>query len=301
MRREWPILAQLKFPSEREMGVLFRPAMLALLSYYAGTGNDERAILSAAAIEVGYFAAMAYSSVSDETSQVSAREGWGGANWGNRFSLGLGGFLMSKALEISARAGPAISIAMGEALTVTTEARARERSYARRLDLPLDEQLQLIGRKTAMYFELPCRLGAICGSLPERRIAALANYGREVGIAYHLVDDLLAMTEKGETLDGMASMDLTDGVYSVAVRSAAREESEAGMKLRKVLAADSLTREEMVEVRRLVRETGAITTVFAAATEAKNRAQEALREVDRGPIRRALRGLASSAVKRMRV
>lgn len=298
LRHEWPVLAKLRPPGEQELGPLFRPALFLLLCFYLGKGNDERARLAATAVELGYLAALANSSVSEQPSGTDGNPGKR-AHWGNLFALGLGDYLMSKAFQFSARVGPQVTAAFSDALAAATEARFQEREYAHNLEWEMPGQLEAIGRKTAMFFELPCRLGAICGSLPEAQVEACARYGRELGTTYYLVDDLLTLTGKGEPLDGAADADLSDGVYSLAIRCAARKGSDAASRLRVKLMTSCDSAESAAEVRRLVGECGAVSEVFAIAARSRDRAHEALRGLSRGRIRRALRGLANSALNRM--
>lgn len=299
VRRDWPVLAKLKPPGEHEVGILFRPALFLLLCYYLGQGRDERALLSATAVELGYLAALAHSSVSEESSNASTTSGKK-ANWGSLFALGVSDFLLSKAFELSARVGPPFTAAMSEALAITAEARVQEQQHAHNLEWETADQLVMIGRKVSMLFELPCRLGALCGTLPEAQIQALAHYGRELGITYYLVDDLLTLTGRGEPLGSTAGVDLEDGIYSIAIRCAARKQSEAATKLRALLATPCISADRVAEVRRQVVECGVVPEVLSLAAQSKSRAQQALRSFNQGPIRRTLWGLANCAFNRMK-
>jgi geranylgeranyl reductase family protein len=301
VRREWPILAQLKQPGEQELGILFRPAMLLLLSYYCGHGRDENALWSATAVELGYLSAIAHYSVHDgDFAQSAAQKDGKKANWGNLLALGLGDFLLSKALALGARVGPHITTAMTEALAGAAEARVRERQNAYSFDISVNKQLETIEDKSCTFFELPCRLGGLCGALTEPEVAALACYGRKLAVAHHLVDDLLAITGADGPLGGTARLDVAEGVYSLPISCAARKQSDSAMALRKVLAARPLTPEQVGEAFRLVRESDAVDEVFAIALKAKSRAQDALCELRNSEIRRTLSGLADSAVRRIK-
>jgi geranylgeranyl pyrophosphate synthase len=54
------------------------------------------------------------------------------------------------------------------------------------------EHLEIVERKTAQYFEVPCRLGAALGGASARGIATLSQYGRALGIAYELTNEAMS-------------------------------------------------------------------------------------------------------------
>ena len=298
IRSEWPVIAQMAAISEQDLGILLRPAMLLLMCFYAGTGRDDRAVQTAAAVEFGCLAALAHSSIDDWRPDGSPDFRKGRADWGNLFALSLGDFLLSKAYEVGARVDPAILDSLSGALARGTSARIERREHCYNLDLPASRQLELVAANNSMLFETPCRLGAECGGLTPDQIDALARYGEEIGIIHSLVDEVLYIEDRAQLPVSMAA-DLADGVYGLTVRAAARDPSEPADKLRALLAQRRIGPDSTAEVRRLVRQTGAVAETIGLAKAARQRAQQALGALKRGPIRRALSGLAISAFLRL--
>jgi len=300
VRSEWPVVARLAMGREQELGILLRPALLLLLCFYAGSGREDRAVLAGAAVEFGCLAALAHASVCDDGPTESNAASGSRVDWGNLFALAIGDFLLSRAYEAGAKAGTSFSTALSEALARVAAARVEEREHAFDLEFPEDRQFGIIAAKNAMLFEVPCRLGAECGGLRAHQVDALGRYGSELGSVHHLVDEVLYVREGEGAPTNANETDFADGLYSLTMRSAARGSSTAAVMLRELATRRKTEPVSAREVRRLVRDTDAPERTISLAGEAKQRAQQALRALDRGPIRRALWGLANSALGRLK-
>src|SRR5262249_49008620 len=83
--------------------------------------------------------------------------------------------------------------------------------------ITLDEHFDLIFRKTACLFSASTRLGAILGKATEEQESRLSEYGRNLGLAFQIVDDVLDLTATEEVLGKPVASDLREGKVTMAV------------------------------------------------------------------------------------
>ncbi len=132
--------------------------------------------------------------------------------WGNQAAVLEGDFLFSKALSIavSANSIPFIS-SLTEATMHMSEGQILELVHTNDLETGRDSYIQIITAKTAVLISAACGCGAIVsGSSPDIE-AALVRFGRSVGIAFQLVDDLLDYTSSEEVFGKPVGKDLLEG------------------------------------------------------------------------------------------
>jgi len=79
------------------------------------------------------------------------------------------------------------------------------------------EHLNLIFRKTACLFSVSMRLGAIIGGATDEQEQALGEYGRNLGMAFQIIDDVLDLTASEEVLGKPVASDLREGKATMSV------------------------------------------------------------------------------------
>jgi geranylgeranyl reductase family protein len=318
VRAEWPFLARLIAMEHNDPSIPLRPALFLLLPYYAcvdwGQATAGRALAAAATIELGYFAQLAHWSVDEETRprgltrrNVPARDrrraGSGGlvgpmANWGNMFALMVGDFHLSQAYRLSANSDQRITRALADALGVACAGRAEELRNAYNANVAEEDYLRVVARKTAVLFELPCRLGAVFGGADRQMQEAAAEYGRSLGIAFQLTEDALVASGEETQFGRVTATDLRQGVYSLPVLKAAATMSGERGGLRSLLERSRLNETQVRRAFKLVQTSGAIDSTRQLAREYATRAQRALAALPEGPPRRSLERLADYVVDR---
>ena len=298
VRRDWPFLARAAAMGRDDPGLPFRPALLHLLAAAFGDPGAPGLIDAGAAIELGYLAALAHVSVEEEedggrpTPQAGRRP-----NWGNSVAVMVGDFLLARAHQLGAARDAQTSLLIASALARASEGRARELRAAFDLDLPRRDHLAIVERKTATLFELPCRLGARLAGVSAREAHALAAYGRNLGVAYQLADDALAIRGEGSGLQLASGADLADGVYGLAILETVRSGGAAAEQLRGLLAP-GVGRAGAEHAAALVASGAGLDTALATGRRRARRAVLALRDLPGGPARDALAALARYAVTR---
>lgn len=296
VRRNWPFLSRLSATGHGDPGIPFRPALLLLLAGDFGGARDKRLISMGAAVELGYLAALAHLSVEEETGDTTAQNGDRPANWGNLFALMVGDFLLSQAYKFSAEAGAEVSHLIASALARACEGRVQELRNASNLELTEAEHLEILSRKTATLFELPCRLGALISRAEKDHVEALAAYGRHLGIAFQLADDALNLAGQESALGKVTETSMQEGIYSLSVLRTLQKR-KTGPHLLKLLKPP-LTEQKIEKILLLVSESGGIAEALEVAQEYATKAQNALLALPDCPARVSLWRLAKYAVDR---
>jgi menaquinone-9 beta-reductase len=293
VRRDWPFLTRLSAIQPDDPGIPFRPALLLLLAAYLGNPRREELMLVGAAVELGYLAMLAQTSVVEELDGQIV-DGQRPANWGNMFALMIGDFLLSKAYEVSAQVGPQISHEIATALARACEGRVLELRNAHNLAQTEADHLMMLEHKTGTLFALPCRLGAMLSDVPISIVEALTGYGRELGIAFQLADDVRSITAQASKFGKITASDPREGMYGLAVLRALQGDTATEMRslLSRMVEGDDV----QAEVVALVRRSGATDSALELAHIHARRAQAALESLPNGPARQALNRLADYVV-----
>ncbi len=174
-----------------EGGKRVRPVML-MLSAEALGKTDDGVLGAAVAVELLHTESIIHDDIIDE--EVTRRSKMTfHVKYGYGASLLTADFVFAMILAIAARyddrriaeeiSGAALSMSEGEYSELTIDPNV--------YNITWDEYLKIVGDKTASLFETSLRLGALVGDGREKEVKALAGYGRAVGMAYQLKDDLL--------------------------------------------------------------------------------------------------------------
>lgn len=262
-----------------------------------GRPDEERLLRAAAAVELVHVASLYHDDVID---RAATRRGAKSVNarWGNGGAAVGGTYLFSCATALLAELGNAPSLLASEASSEVCVGELQEIENAYNLELTEEEHLEILGRKTATFFELPCRLGASLSDVDEGPSEQLARYGRELGLAFQLADDALDLAGDPAAMGKATRTDLREGVYSLAVLSVLRRSNDLGRRLASLLARVDLTAAEFEDAAAIVRRAGGVAEALALARRHAERAREALEQLEPGPARTSLDRLAQFAITR---
>jgi len=167
-----------------------------------------------------------------------------------------------------------------------------------RVPLTIDQVITTLEHKTAIYsFEAPLQAGAVLAGAPEEAIDALGLFGRLIGVAFQLTDDLLGVFGDPETTGKSVLADLREGKQTALIAHASA--TDQWPLIAPFLGKHDLTEAEADQVRNHLRDCGAPETADALAREYASRAVDAL-EIPVMPdvLRVTLTQLALSAVTR---
>ncbi len=240
-----PPVTQLVKHIERYRGKMLRPTLVILCGMAANqrptaTAADltqiitSRHIASAAVCEMVHMATLVHDDVLDEA-DTRRRGDTVNRLHGNETAVILGDLLIASAYELCSRdAGLESSLLVARASTITCAGELLQLHH--RGDFSLDEPtyFEIVARKTAELIATACELGALhSGASPEAR-SALAEFGREVGVAFQIQDDLLDLTGSVRTVGKSVGKDLEKGKMTLplVLHLASCSPSQRGQTLR---------------------------------------------------------------------
>ena len=207
-------------------GKRLRPTLTLATSKMCGYVGTRHIDLSAC-VEFIHTATLLHDDVVDES---DLRRGSETANvvWGNQASVLVGDFLFSRAFQIMTEDGSlkvlkilsetSATMAEGEVLQLTT---------ANNIDTNEDAYLQVVTSKTATLFAAACQIGAVVAERPAVEEEALESFGRNLGIAFQLVDDALDYSAQQHNLGKTVGDDFREGKVTLPVILAYRRAEEA--------------------------------------------------------------------------
>ena len=212
LESEVPLVPELAGHLITSGGKRMRP-MMALAGAAMATGGGGAgapAIKLAAAIEFIHSATLLHDDVIDESSMRRGKK-TANAIWGNDAPVLVGDFLFARAFELMVETGN-ISVLgrIAGASARITEAEIKQMEITGRPDAGLDEYLFVIGGKTAILFAAAAAAGAESADGDETLIAAMNDYGMQLGLAFQMADDALDYAGESQTIGKSTGDDFTD-------------------------------------------------------------------------------------------
>jgi octaprenyl-diphosphate synthase len=190
LQSRYPFVDQLVKHAFRLGGKRLRPALLLLAAKATGRVTAEHITLGAV-VEMIHTATLVHDDVLDEA-QLRRHVDTVNARWDNEASVLLGDYLFSHAFYLAATTESTLACRIiGRATNITCEGELRQVHSGGDLQLAEPEYLGIIEAKTAELCACACELGARYAGADEATAAALVSYGRNLGIAFQIADDLL--------------------------------------------------------------------------------------------------------------
>ncbi|MEA3063449.1 MAG: octaprenyl-diphosphate synthase, partial [Sphingomonadales bacterium] len=253
----------------------------------------------AAAVEFIHTATLLHDDVVDGS---GLRRGRRTANliWGNPASVLVGDFLFSRSFELMVEDGSLRALRiLSRASAVIAEGEVDQLTAQRRIETGEDHYLGIISAKTAALFAAACRIAAVVAERGEGEEQALDSYGRNLGVAFQLVDDAIDYASDGATMGKDAGDDFRDGKVTLPVILSFARGSEADRRFwREAIEAGRNGDEELAHATRLLRDSGAIDDTHARARTYAQRAIDALGPFPSGNAKAALTEAVEFAISR---
>ena len=277
-------------------GKRIRPRLVLLFSEALGFEGPERYEL-AAIVEFIHTATLLHDDVVDES---ALRRGRATANamFGNAASVLVGDFLYSRAFQmmVSVNRMRVLEV-LADATNVIAEGEVLQLMNMHDPDLAVDDYLQVIRYKTAKLFEASARLGAVLAGAPPALEETCAAYGRSLGTAFQLVDDLLDYEGNSTELGKNVGDDLREGKPTLPLLVAMERAGDSDRTLIRH-AIEHGEVHKLPEILAVVRSTGALDATRAAAQKEADEARQALAELPASRARDALLELCVRSIHR---
>jgi octaprenyl-diphosphate synthase len=277
-------------------GKRIRPRLVLLFSEALGFEGPERYEL-AAIVEFIHTATLLHDDVVDES---ALRRGRATANamFGNAASVLVGDFLYSRAFQMMVGVNRMrVLDVLADATNVIAEGEVLQLMNMHDPDLAVADYLQVIRFKTAKLFEASARLGAVLANANPQVEEACASYGRSLGTAFQLVDDLLDYEGKAAELGKNVGDDLREGKTTLPLLLAMERGSEAERAMiRRAIEEGEL--HKLADILDVVRRTGALQGTRAAAQQEAEAARDVLAALPPSRAKDALLDLCVRSVHR---
>lgn len=277
-------------------GKRIRPRLVLLFAEALGFRGPERHEL-AAVVEFIHTATLLHDDVVDES---ALRRGRATANaiFGNAASVLVGDFLYSRAFQMMVSVNRLrVLQVLADATNVIAEGEVLQLMNMHDADLAVADYLQVIRFKTAKLFEASARLGAVLAEADAKVEEACADYGRSLGTAFQLVDDLLDYEGNSSELGKNVGDDLREGKPTLPLLLAMERASEDDRALiRHAIENGELAK--LPEVLEIVKRTGALDATRAAAQAEADKARAALAHLPPSRAREALLDLCARSIHR---
>lgn len=268
-------------------GKRIRPSLLLLASHLLGyTGHG--AIRLGAVVEMVHTATLVHDDIIDG---ADMRRGRPSANttWGNEKCVLAGDWLYMQAFKVALEEknlrvlelliGLTQQMVEGELLQIQKLGKAVSEA----------EYYDLIFRKTACLFSVSMRLGSVLAGASEAQESSLAAYGRAVGLAFQIVDDVLDLTATEEVLGKPVASDLREGKATLAVvHSIDHGTARDRQAIQHVLDDRSFARSTREQIQEILVRNGSVEYAMAAADRYAEQSRQALASFPDSDFKRAL-------------
>jgi octaprenyl-diphosphate synthase len=268
-------------------GKRIRPTLLLLSSHALGyTGYG--AIRLGAVVEMVHTATLVHDDIIDG---ADTRRGRPSTNttWGNEKCVLAGDWLYMQAFKVSLEEK---SLRVLELLIGLTQQMVEgELLQIQKLGKAVSEAeyYDLIFRKTACLFSVSMRLGAVLAGTSEAQENSLATYGRTVGLAFQIVDDVLDLTATEEVLGKPVASDLREGKATLSViHSIDHGTAKDRQTIQRVLDDRSFENVSRQQIREILVRNGSVEYAMAVADRYAAQSRQALAPLVDSEFKRAL-------------
>ncbi|TMB87280.1 MAG: polyprenyl synthetase family protein [Chloroflexi bacterium] len=278
-------------------GKRIRPALVLLI---ASCGRYDLAKLTPAAIavELTHAATLVHDDVIDRA-QVRRGRPTVAAQLGDEPAIVVGDFYFAKAYEQAAFTdSPEVVAILARAVMDICAGEVRQQAIRHRYDTDVQEYMRRIEAKTATLLAACCDIGALLGGIDGARRSSLRAYGRLLGLAFQIADDVLDYTGSEDEIGKPIGHDVAEGFATLPLMLA-MEDPTVAEKLRRLLESrGALSPAEAKRVVDLVRSSRGPQQALERARELSSEARRQLESIGDGEAAGALAALTTYVVSR---
>ncbi|WP_406661105.1 polyprenyl synthetase family protein [Methanolobus sp. ZRKC3] len=278
-------------------GKRLRPSIVILVAEAVGS-SLEMVLPAAVAVELVHNFTLVHDDIMDKD---DIRRGMPAVHvkWGEAGAILAGDTLYSKAFEILTRAkgDPERILKCIDILSKTCrdicEGQWMDVEFEDRTDVTQEEYLEMIEKKTGVLYAASAQIGAILGGASDEVADALFEYGRLIGIAFQIYDDVIDMITPEEVLGKVRGSDLMEGKKTLIAIHALNNGVELG-----IFGKGEATTEEINEAVRTLEESGSIEYARDLAVSYIEKGKELLNVMDDSESKDILSAIADYMIKR---
>lgn len=293
-----PVMKKMVQAAFRNPGKLIRPGILLLTAAHLSYKGQKK-IAAAAAIEAIHTASLIHDDIIDGSPFRRGKKTLAVA-YGEKFGLLLGDFFFIKSIATSVTGiSPVITEHLVRVTEKMIEGEAEE--LARMFDFNLEEEMywRIIELKTASLFEATCLIAAELAGCPKTEKKALSEYGKNLGLAFQVVDDLIDITSSPKETGKPGFSDLREGRLTLPF-ILARDLADPRVKIRlkNLVQAKKHNRASLNELIALLENTGALKLTIKKAEKLIDKSKKSIMNLKDSPYRRSLIDMADFVLMR---
>lgn len=277
-------------------GKRLRPALVLLTGQACGALTSAHPVL-AAVVEMIHTATLVHDDILDEA-MVRRHAATVNAEWGNETAVLLGDYLFTHAFHLAASLDSTLACRwIGAATNLVCEGEMQQVHNRGNFELSEDDYFAIIRGKTAELTAVSCRLGAHYAGASESVVHALENYGRDLGVAFQIADDVLDIWGEERLTGKSLGTDLEKQKLTLPViRLLATSSAETAEAVRQLLMETSP--EHRLGLRPYLEESGALDYAWQRAQRSVAHALGALEVLPDSAAKQVLRVMAQYVVRR---
>lgn len=277
-------------------GKRLRPILVILMAQALNYKGKDHVQL-AAIIEFIHTATLLHDDVVDESDM---RRGNKTANevWGNSASVLVGDFLYSRSFQMMVKIENLdVMDILANATNTISEGEVLQLLNIGNLDITEDQYYQVIKNKTAQLFEAGCELSALISTNDKDMIKKMANYGKNLGMAFQIADDMLDYAIDNDELDKNIGDDLAEGKLTLPLIYLLEHGSDDDKNIIKE-AIESQSTKHLKTIQKRINKTPALKYTQDKAQEFAFKAKQQLKDLDESDAKSALLFLCDFACNR---
>ena len=277
-------------------GKRLRPLLVLLSAKLFDYTGDAR-IIMAAVVEFIHTATLLHDDVVDN-SKLRRGKKTANALWGNDASILVGDFLYSRTFQLIVKTGclDAMDV-LANATNQLAEGEVMQLLNVNKTGLTQADYFDVIYCKTAVLFSAAAQMGAILAKQPPAERNALKNYGKHLGLAFQIIDDLLDYDSDAQQMGKNPGDDLAAGKMTLPLIYALQK-GDKGQQNIITHAIEQPSLAHLDDVMTVIKATDALTYTRQCAVEQADKAIAALDKLPDNPYRQGLVDLANFAVSR---
>lgn len=279
-------------------GKRFRVAFALLAAQYGDSPTNTNVDRAAVVVELTHLATLYHDDVMDESDR---RRGAESANkrWGNSIAILAGDYLFAIASDIMAELGTETLRHFAATFRELVTGQMRETVGAKPGEDPIEHYMQVIQEKTGVLIASAGYLGSLhAGAAPEHR-EALFQFGRHMGQVFQIVDDIIDIWADPEVSGKVPGTDLREGVWTLPVLYAMRQEDEIGARLRELLVGPVIDDATVDEALELIKRSRGRELAEKDVEHYRALGEQELDKLPANEVTEALRHLMGFALKRL--
>lgn len=278
-------------------GKRLRPALLFLSAKTIAEPTEAHHIL-AAVVEMVHLATLVHDDVLDEA-ELRRHAPTISYLQGNEAAVLLGDYLISHAYHLcSSLQDQQASRTIAGVTNTVCEGELLQLSHRGDLELNESTYFQIVGDKTASLCAVCCQLGGVFAGGTDAQVAALHQFGMNLGVAFQIVDDLLDLTGKPEKVGKSLGLDAKKAKLTLPlIRYLLQSPPKQCARMRELISGDAGT-EALQEMRKMLRTSPALESTRKTAAERVESAVDQLNSLPETPARDVLAHVARFVVER---